>query len=183
MQVHEYSFVIDAPREEVWAVLHPNQELRKSGADPENPRIIEHGNVRIEVVCEGNEHGDGLVRHCYFEVPRYLLSGGRAQSWEMVSNVRPPEFSRYDAIGKPLWSKAMGWHRMEDLGDGRTKVTFHEEYHVFNPILRVLLEKRVHHFISKDNDKNFQGILENGVRARRKAAAAENPPTITGAVP
>jgi uncharacterized protein YndB with AHSA1/START domain len=29
----------------------------------------------------------------------------------------------------------------EDLGDGRTKVTFRETYHVFNPILRLLLER------------------------------------------
>jgi hypothetical protein len=129
------------------------------------PRIIEHGSVRIEIINEGDETGQGLVRHCYFAVPKYLLSGGRAQSWETVSEVRAPEFSRYDAIGKPLWSQAMGWQRFEDLGDGRTQVTFHEEYHVFNPVMRALLEKRVHHFISKDNDKLVQAGIEGALRA------------------
>ena len=71
-----------------------------------------------------------------------LLSGGKAKSWEWVTEVKPPESWRYDAIGKPLWSCATGWTRFEDLGDGRTRVHFRETYHVFNPILRFLLERR-----------------------------------------
>ena len=167
MQVHEYSFVIDAPRHDVWAAMHPPVPRRR--ADTEDPRVIEHGDVRIEILSEGDENGDGLVRHCWFPVPKYLLSGGRAQSWEMVSQVRVPEFSRYDAIGKPLWSRAMGWYRLDDLGDGRTSVTFHEEYHVFNPILRALLERRVHRFISRDNDVGIKAAIERGLNARNTA--------------
>ena len=87
------------------------------------PRIIEHGNVRIEIINEGDEHGQGLVRHCYFAVPKYLLSGGRAQSWETVSEVRAPEFSRYDAIGKPLWSQAMGCSRSACTTSSRRTTT------------------------------------------------------------
>ena len=169
VQVHEYSFIIDATPEEIWAAMHPKLESR--GADTENPRIIEHGEVRIEIMSEGDENGDGLVRHCYFPVPKYLLSGGRAQSWEMVSKVRVNEFSRYDAIGKPLWSRAMGWYRLDGLGDGRTNVTFHEEYEVFNPILRVLLEKRVHAFISRDNDQKVKQGIEQALAARRRASS------------
>ena len=169
MQVHEYEFVIDAPPDEIWAAMHPPIERR--GADTEHPRVIEHGDVTIEILCEGDEHGDGLVRHCYFPVPKYLLSGGRAQSWEMVSRVEPGKFSRYDAIGKPLWSRAMGWIRFDDLGDGRTTVTFHEEYEVFNPILRALLEKRVHAFISRDNDQKVKAGIEHALAARRRASA------------
>lgn len=164
MQVHEHSFVIDAPREELWAAMHPPVE--RPGTLHE-PRVIEHGSVRIEILCEGDAHGRGLVRHCSFAVPRYLLSGGRAQSWEMVSEVRPPEYSRYDAIGKPLWSRATGWQRYTDLGDGRTQVTFHEEYHVFNPVLRALLERRVHRFISKDNDRLVAAGIGHALRAHR----------------
>lgn len=174
MQVHEYSFEIDAPREEVWAVMHRGRPAdAKRGADTENPRVIEHNDVRIEILCEGDENGDGLVRHCWFRVPRLLLSGGRAQSWELVSQVRPPEYSRYDAIGKPLWSKALGWHRMDDLGNGRTLVVFHEEYHVFNPVLRFLLERYVHKFISRDNDVVIKGLIEEGIKANRLTAAAD----------
>jgi hypothetical protein len=170
MQVHEYTFVIDATPDEIWAAMHPPLERRRPGT--EDPRIIEHGDVTIEILNEGDEHGDGLVRHCYFPVPKYLLSGGRAQSWEMVSQVDPGKFSRYDAIGKPLWSRAMGWMRFDDLGDGRTNVTFHEEYEVFNPILRVLLEKRVHAFISRDNDQKVKAGIEQAVAARHRHASA-----------
>ena len=93
-----------------------------------------------------------------------------------MSEVRAPEFSRYDAIGKPLWSQAMGWQRYDDLGDGRTKVTFHEEYHVFNPMMRALLEKRVHHFISKDNDKLVKAGIEGALRPAPRTADLTGPP-------
>jgi hypothetical protein len=46
-------------------------------------------------------------------------------------------------------------------------VTFHEEYHVFNPLVRVLLERRVHRFISKDNDRLVQASIEGVLRAYR----------------
>jgi hypothetical protein len=83
--------------------------------------------------------------------------------------VKPYESWRYDAIGKPLWSRATGWTRLEGLGDGRTRVHFRETYEAFNPILRTLLERPVHRFISKDNDRFMQSAIEQGVQALRKA--------------
>jgi hypothetical protein len=165
MQDHSYSFTIDATPAELWAATHPP----RPPLGPGEVRVIEHGDVRIEILHEGGAHGDGLVRHCWFRVPKYLLSGGRAQSWEWVTPVVPEQSSHYSAIGKPLWSQAEGWQTFEDLGDGRTKVTFRETYHVFNPILRVLLEKRVHHFISKDNDRMVKAGLEQALAAHRRA--------------
>jgi hypothetical protein len=50
-------------------------------------------------------------------------------------------------------------------------VHFSETYHVFNPLLRALLEKRVHAFISKDNDRLIKQSLETGVGYLRKAKA------------
>jgi hypothetical protein len=130
--------------------------------------VIEHGDVRIEILHEGDETGTGLVRTCTFPVPRLLLSGGVGRSWECVTEPRPNEFSRYDAVGKPLWSKASGWHRLEDLGDGRTRVHFGETYYAFNPVLRVLLQGYVHRFISRDNDRLVQAAVEQSVAARRR---------------
>jgi hypothetical protein len=163
VQVHEYAFEIDAAPEEVWAVFWGH----RSG-------VVEHGDVRIEILCAGDRHGEGLVRHCHFRVPRYLLSGGRAKSWEWLTEVEPPRSWRYDAIGKPLWSEATGHTRLEDLGDGRTRVHFRETYHVFNPVLRALLERRVHRFISGDNDRVMRASISQGVEAlrRRRARAA-----------
>ena len=172
MQDHRYSFEVEATPEEVWAVLHPPRPRLPKG----EVQVIEHGDVRIEILHPGDAHGDGLVRHCWFRVPRYLLSGGTGQSWEWVTEVEPNVSARYDAVGKPLWSKAQGWHRLEDLGNGRTRVHFRETYHVFNPVLRVLLERRVHRFISKDNDRVIRSAIESGVAwARKRAAAAPAP--------
>jgi hypothetical protein len=81
--------------------------------------------------------------------------------------VKPYESWRYDAIGKPLWSRSTGWTRLEDLGAGRTRVHFRETYEAFNPLLRALLERRVHRFISRDNDRIMQAAIENGVRTMR----------------
>jgi hypothetical protein len=155
---HEFSFDVDGTPEEVWRALHPR--LQRG--------VIEHGSVRIEIVHPGDEDGLGLVRHCTFRVPRYLLSGGVGRSWEVITESRPGEYSRYEAVGKPLWSRATGWHRIEDAGGGRTKVTFGETYEAFNPIARRLLEARVHRFISADNDVLVRQAVERGVAAQRK---------------
>ena len=61
--------------------------------------------------------------------------------------------------------------RLEDIGNGTTRVHFSESYHAFNPLLRALLEKRVHAFISKDNDHLIQESLTKGVGYLRAAKA------------
>jgi hypothetical protein len=164
MQDHSFSFEIDAKPEQVWAALHPPV---RNPARPGRPRIIEHGGVRIEVLHEGDANGDGLIRHCYFPVPKLLLSGGVGQSWEWVSQVVPNQSSHYQAIGKPLFSRAEGWHHLEDLGSGRTRVHFRETYHAFNPILRFTLERYVHRFISKDNDRLIRAAIEHALARNR----------------
>jgi hypothetical protein len=65
----------------------------------------------------------------------------------------------------------VGHTRLEDLGEGRTRVHFSESYHAFNPVLRALLEKRVHAFISKDNDRLIADSLTKGVQLLRAAKA------------
>jgi hypothetical protein len=157
VQSHEFSFEVEATPGEVWRALHPRPARG----------VIEHGRVRIEIVHPGDADGLGLVRHCTFRVPRYLLSGGVGRSWEVITESRPPEFSRYEAVGKPLWSRAGGWHRIEAVGDGRSRVTFGETYQAFNPLARRLLEARVHRFISADNDTLIRRAVERGVAAQR----------------
>ena len=95
------------------------------------------------------------------------MSGGVGKSWEWLTQVKPYESWRYDAIGKPLWSRAEGFTRLEDLGDGRTRVHFTEKYEAFNPVMRVLFEKRVHESLSRDND-TILAAIEGGVRWHRK---------------
>jgi hypothetical protein len=165
---HTYSFVIDGTPQEVWTALHP--PFRP--APPGERRVIEHGSVRIEIISEGDENGQGLVRTCWFRVPKLLLTGGVGRSWECVTVSKPYELSRYEAIGKPLWSKASGWHKLTDLGDGRTNVEFGETYHAFNPLTRLLLERYVHRFISKDNDQLVRGAIEHGIARQRAKAQA-----------
>jgi len=63
-----------------------------------------------------------------------------------------------------LWT-ALGWTRLEGLGGGKTRVYFRETYEIFNPLMRALLEKRVHDFISEGNDKLIEAGL---VRALKK---------------
>jgi hypothetical protein len=167
MQDHRYSFEVDATPEEVWSIF-----WNKKTGD-----VMEHGKLRIEILHGGDETGEGLIRHCHFPVPWYLLSGGRARSWEWLTEVQPCESWRYDAVGKPLWSKATGWTRLERIEGNRTRVHFRETYHVFNPVMRFFLEKIVHRAISKDNDKKMKQGIEGGLRAlarqREKRAGGE----------
>ncbi len=82
VQDHSYCFDIDATREESWAVFWSPKT---------KGQIIEHGDVRIEILHPGDATGEGLVRHCHFRVPQYLFTGGRARSWEWITEVRPRE--------------------------------------------------------------------------------------------
>jgi hypothetical protein len=162
VQVHTFEFVVDGTPEEVWDI---RWRRMRAGFTSDA--------VTIEVLHPGDEDGNGLVRHCCFPVPRYLLSGGRAQSWEWITEARRPVSWRYDAVGKPLWSRASGGTRLEDLGGGRTRVHFRETYEVFNPLMRRLLERRVHDAISKGNDALIEASL---VRSLAELHASESDP-------
>ncbi len=163
MQKHQFFVDIAATPDELWELFWLRRALTQSG------------DVTIEILHRGDAIGEGLVRHCTFRVPRYLLSGGRGQSWEWLTEVTPKVSWKYNAVGKPLWSEAEGRTRLEDLGDGRTRVHFSESYRAFNPVMRLLLEKRVHDFISKDNDRLIRDSLTNGVQMLRAARATGSP--------
>jgi Polyketide cyclase / dehydrase and lipid transport len=161
MQDHSYDVVVDGTPEEVWAIFWSQRSGTRT-----------HGDVTIEILHPGDEVGEGLVRHCRFPVPAWLLSKGRGVSWEWLTEVDKPRSWRYDAVGKPLWSKATGWTRLEDVGDGRTRIHFRETYHAFNPVSRALFEKRVHQAISRSNDDTMASAINGGIAMLRKARDA-----------
>ena len=162
MQRHEYSITVTASPEEVWEVFWYR------APDRPQPKDV---STRIEILHPGDVVGEGLVRHCTFPVPKWLLSRGVGKSWEWLTQVKPYESWQYDAVGKPLWSRAHGTTRLEDLGDGRTTIHFPETYEAFNPVMRVLFERAVHQRLSRDNDTILSAI-EGGIRWHRKRKAA-----------
>jgi len=83
MQRTEIVFEVDAHPRRVWRLLHP-----RPPADAGLPRVVDHPGGRITILAEGDEAQQGLVRTCEFPVPRYLLSGGRGQSWEVIVEAR-----------------------------------------------------------------------------------------------
>ena len=161
--MHSYTvaFSVEAPARKVWRVLHPPPRGARL------PRIIEYPAGRIEVLNEGDEAGEGLVRTCEFKVPRYLLSGGKARSWETVTEAVLNKRSRYVSISKPLWSRAEGCHELDEQSDGTTLLTFQETYHAYNPLLRALFERRVHAMISRDNLSTYEHALGYAGATRR----------------
>jgi hypothetical protein len=170
VQRHEYSVDVEGTPAEVWEVFWHRPGNRQRGRS-------DAGDVRIEILHPGDERGNGLVRTCWFPVPRWLLSGGVGRSWEWLTEVEPGVSWRYDAVGKPLWSRATGRTRLEDLGGGRTRIHFSEEYEAFNPVMRRLLERPVHRAISRSND-DIIAKIEAGVRwhRRRKDREPLDPP-------
>lgn len=162
--MHSYTvtFAVDAPARKVWRVLHP-----PAPRDAVLPRIVEYPAGSMEILNEGDDAGQGLVRTCVFDVPRYLLSGGKARSWETVTEARVNEISRYVSISKPLWSRAEGYHELDEQPDGTTLLTFHESYHAFNPVLRRLFEGPVHAKISADNLATYEHVLAYAGTTRR----------------
>jgi hypothetical protein len=164
MQSYTVTFAVAAPAHKVWRVLHP-----RGPKDAALPRIIEYPAGSMEILTEGDEAGQGLVRTCVFDVPRYLLSGGKARSWETVTEAKINKLSRYVSISKPLWSRAEGYHKLDEQPDGTTLLTFHETYHAFNPVLRALLERPVHAKISADNLSTYEHALSYAGPTRRVA--------------
>ena len=155
MRRHEVSFVVHAPPHRVWRLFHP-----KTPDGATVPRTIEHPGGTITILKEADEDGAGLVRTATFPVPRWLLSGGRAESFEVVTEARKNEYARYRAVGRPLWSHVEGWHTLEALDGGEsTRLSFVEIYEAKNPLLRALFERRVHEFISRDNTKIYETVL------------------------
>ena len=166
MIIYDSDWIVDAPRDEIWAVLHPRKTFDRTTTSVAGPRVIAHGATRVEIVSEGDENGQGLVRQCRFAIPWYIPGTGR--SWEIVSEVRVPEYQRYDVLFcTPPHATARGWYRLEDLGDGRTRFHFHEEYHMERRWLAPFVERGFHRFVSKDNDRVLRGIIEDGIRRRR----------------
>jgi hypothetical protein len=147
-------FSVEAPATKVWRVLHPPPP-----PNAPRPRIVEYPGGHMEILMEGDEAGEGLVRTCVFKVPKYLLSGGKGRSFETVTEAKLNKLSRYVAVGKPLWSRAEGYHELDEQPDGTTLVTFHETTHAYNPVLRFLLERRVHESISRDNTAIYEFAL------------------------
>jgi hypothetical protein len=162
MQDHRFEFVVDGTPEEVWDVMAAQSRTN-----------VDRGSVQIEILHPGDADGNGLVRHCHFPVPKYLLTGGAAESWEWITEAVRPVSWRYDTVSKPLWSKSTGWTRLEGVGSGQTRVSFRETYEAFNPLSRIFLEKPVHTFISKDNDRLIEAALVHALQQRR--AGHESP--------
>jgi hypothetical protein len=153
LQEHSFSVEVEGTPEEVWSLFWYRGNDRPRSRD-----------VGIEVLHPGDETGEGLVRHCTFRVPRFLCTGGTGHSWEWLTEVRPYESWKYDAIGKPLWSRAQGRTRLERLDGGRTRIHFQETYHAFNPVMRFLFERYVHNFLSRQNDREITKALNAGLR-------------------
>ena len=119
MQSYTVRFHVDAPPRKVWQVLHP-----PAPPDAPRPRVLTWPGGSMEILNEGNEAGEGLVRTCVYQVPRYLLTRGKARSWETVTEAKLNKLSRYVAVGAPLWSRAEGYHELEEQPDGTTVLTF-----------------------------------------------------------
>ena len=171
MQQREFSFEVDAPRRDVWSVLHPRLKPDPSGGR----QVLESGSVRIEIVSHGDEHGQGLVRTCTYRMPRWLLSGGVGRSWECVTEVQPEQFrSAYEAVARHPWAFARGWHQLDELDGGGTRVCFGETYEMASATLRPFLEGRLHGFITRDNEQVMRNAVAAGIAAIAAHRAARS---------
>jgi hypothetical protein len=162
MQSYTVRFHIDAPPKKVWRVLHPPVPPNSP-----RPRVLAWPTGSMEILHEGDEAGEGLVRTCIFPVPKYLLSGGKARSFETVIEAKLYKLSRYVAYGAPLWSRAEGYHQLDEQPDGTTELTFHETYSAFHPVARLLLERLVYKTIARDNLEIYEHALAYAGKVRK----------------
>ena len=94
MQRHEFSFELDAPPEEVWEVFWYR------GPDRPQPKDVK---TRIEILHPGDEVRERARPPLLLPRARSgCCSSGVGQSWEWLTEVKPFDSWRYDAVGKPL---------------------------------------------------------------------------------
>ena len=163
MHRHEMAFTVAAPPHRVWRLLHPKVP---PGAVVPGPSSTP---TAASPFCGRRRAWGRPGADLHLPRARWLLSGGTARSWEVVTDARLDEYARYRAVGKPLWSEAEGEHTLEPLDEGAaTRLTFVETYHAFNPLLRSLFEARVHRFISGHNGDTYERVLGHLARRRRE---------------
>ena len=160
MQEHHYSVDIEASPDELWQLFWA--------------RIphTETGDVTIDILHPGDAIGEGLIRHCTFRVPRYLLTGGKGQSWEWLTEVTPTGLVEVHRRRAPAPSRkpkdGRGWRIS---GTGPPGCTSPRRTTRSTRSCAALFEKRVHAFISKDNDRLIKESLTKGVGYLRAAKA------------
>src|SRR5262245_61886894 len=108
-------------------------------------RFVSHWSRRL-VHLMANQTRPGI--RC--GVPRYLLSGGVGRSWEWLTEVKPYESWRYDAIGKPSGPGRRAGSAWRTSARPHARA-LPRDLRGLQPDPRALLERRVHRFISKDN--------------------------------
>ena len=132
------------------------------------PEVVEAPAVAVDPIVDGSRREmpvvailDVVAGEAQDEEVRVIVARCHLEPGDGVVDVDPRE-PRVD-------------HRVERdvLGRGRTRVHFTETYHVFNPLMRALLERRVHRFISSDNDVLMKQAVEGGVAAMRKRARSQ----------
>jgi hypothetical protein len=156
--VHEYefSFEIEGTPQEIWDVF---LEHHRKG--------VQTKAVQVEILTPGDEAANGMVRHVSYPAPRYLLSGGRAQSWEWITEAVAPVSWRNDAVFKPPFGVATGWTRLEDLGNGRTRLHFREQVDVHNPVVDLVIGRNLARSIARDNRTHYEQGIPVWLRDKR----------------
>jgi hypothetical protein len=138
--VRRHEFTIDLPfaAARLWA-LFQRYDLWKEYA----PGVLD-----VEVVHPGDAQGNGLLRRVVYPLP----FGRRGESFELVTNVKPN--AGYDYL--MLRTGLSGSMALERLGPNRTRLRFHETFHMTTPVLR-WLEGPIYRYINKRNEASMSG--------------------------
>jgi len=138
--MREHEFTIDLPESaaRLWA-LFQRYDLWREYA----PAVVD-----VEIVWPGDAEGNGLLRKVIYPLPL----GRRGESFELVKNVRAGQ--GYDYV--MLRSGLSGSLTLEPLGPNRTRLRFHERFHMRTPVLR-WFEKRIYRYINRKNEESMRG--------------------------
>jgi len=138
--VREHRFSIELPHSapRLWA-LFERYDLWKEFA----PSVLD-----VVIVHPGNDLGDGLLRKITYPLPL----GHRGESYELVTNVEANV--GYDYL--VLRSGLSGSIRLTPIAPNRTRLDFHDRFHISRVWLRPL-EGTIYRFINNKNEQSMQG--------------------------
>ena len=141
MRHHEFTIELPHSAPRLWA-LFQSYPLWKEYA----PAVLD-----VEIVYPGDAGGNGLVRRVIYPLP----FGRRGESFELVKNVRPNQ--GYDYV--MLRGGLTGSVSLQALGPNRTRLCFHESFHIDRFPLS-WFEGPIYRFINKKNEQSLHGASD-----------------------
>ena len=142
MREHRYTLDFPHPPARVWALMQDYDRWTAYA-----PMVI-----RVEVLHQGDVHGNGLLRRVIYRMP----FGRTGSALELVTDVEPARGYTYTMIGRTPGNDQTGRVRLEAIPGG-ARLHFEERYHLTSAPWK-WFEAPIYRFINQQNEASMRAL-------------------------